>query len=67
MSEVIPIEDAQDSKYKLDLYGKKTYRFRNLQKWKGFNKKQLTLHEMQKFADAHISSLGYLWCRYLLH
>ena len=32
-------------KYK-DLYGKKTYRFCNLQKWKDFNKKQLTLHKM---------------------
>ena len=29
-----------------DLYGKKTYRFRNLRKWKDFNKKQLTLHKM---------------------
>ena len=33
------------SKYK-DLYGEKTYRFRNLEKWKDFNKKQLTLHKM---------------------
>ena len=33
------------SKYK-DLSGKKTYRFRNLRKWKDFNKKQLTLHKM---------------------
>ena len=33
------------SKYK-DLYGKKTYRFLNLRKWKDFNKKQLTLHTM---------------------
>ena len=33
------------SKYK-DLYGKKTYCFRNLRKWKDFNKKQLTLHKM---------------------
>ena len=32
------------SKHK-DLYGKKTYRFRNLRKWKDFNKKQLTLHK----------------------
>ena len=29
---------AQHSKYK-DLYGKKTYRFRNLRKWKDSNKK----------------------------
>ena len=29
-----------------DLYGKKTYRFCNLRKWKDFNKKQLTLHKM---------------------
>ena len=33
------------SKYKA-LYGKKTYRFRNLRKWKDFNKRQLTLHKM---------------------
>ena len=33
------------SKYKA-LYGKKTYRFRNLRKWKDFNKKQLTLLKM---------------------
>ena len=26
-----------------DLYGEKTYSFRNLRKWKDFNKKQLTL------------------------
>ena len=26
--------------------GKKTYRFRNLRKWKDFDKKQLTLHKM---------------------
>ena len=29
-----------------DLYGKKTYRFCNLRKWKDFNKKQLTLLKM---------------------
>ena len=28
------------------MYGKKTYRFRNLRKWKDFNKKQLTLLNM---------------------
>ena len=33
------------SKYK-DLYGKKTCRFRNLRKWKDFNKKQLNLLKM---------------------
>ena len=33
------------SKYK-DLYGKKTYRFCNLRKWKVFNKKQLTSLKM---------------------
>ena len=33
------------AKYK-DVYGEKTYRFRNLRKWKDFNKKQLTLHKM---------------------
>ena len=39
------IGERRHSKYK-DLYGKKTYRFCNLRKWKGFNKKQLTLLKM---------------------
>ena len=33
------IGEHRHSKYK-DLYGKKTYRFRNLRKWKDFNKKK---------------------------
>ena len=36
---------AQHSKHN-DSYGKKTYRFCNLPKWKNFNRKQLTLLQM---------------------
>ena len=40
------VAQARNMSIDKDLYGKKTYRFCNLRKWKDFNKKQLTLLKM---------------------